>query len=72
MSGYGLWALVVIDSAVFILFAASFFHPRSRRDWNAMGAFSGFILALFTEMYGFPSRSTCCRGGSATGSRGSR
>ena len=54
MSGYGLWVLVVIDSAVFIIFAASFFHPASKRDWKAMGAFSAFIVALFTEMYGFP------------------
>ena len=50
----GLWALVIIDSAVFILFALSFFHPANRRDWKAMGAFSAFIVALFTEMYGFP------------------
>ena len=53
-SGYGLWALVLINSAVFILFAASFFHPRTRRDWRAMGVFSAFVVALFTELYGFP------------------
>lgn len=53
-SGYGLWFLVVVNSAVFILFALSFFHPRSSRDWRAMGAFSAFVVALFTEMYGFP------------------
>ena len=53
-NGYGLWVLVIVDSAVFILFALSFFHPANRRDWKAMGAFSAFIVALFTEMYGFP------------------
>jgi protein-S-isoprenylcysteine O-methyltransferase Ste14 len=52
--GYGLWLLVIVNSAIFILFGLTFFHPRSRRDWRAMGAFSGFIVALFTEMYGFP------------------
>lgn len=52
--GYGLWALVIVNSAIFILFALSFFHPASRRDWKAMGAFSAFIVALFTEMYGIP------------------
>ncbi|QGG94123.1 methyltransferase family protein [Actinomarinicola tropica] len=52
--GYGLWALVIINSVIFIAFAASFFHPANRRDWKAMGAFSAFIVALFTEMYGFP------------------
>lgn len=52
--GYGLWALVIVNSAIFIAFAVSFFHPANRRDWKAMGAFSAFIVALFTEMYGFP------------------
>jgi len=31
-SGYGLWFLVVLNSVIFILFATSFFRPRSRRD----------------------------------------
>lgn len=51
---YGLWSLVLINSAVFIFFALSFAHPRSRRDWRAFGAFSAFLVALFAEMYGFP------------------
>jgi protein-S-isoprenylcysteine O-methyltransferase Ste14 len=51
---YGLWLLVIINSLVFIMFAFSFTHPRSARDWRSFGAFSGFIVALFTEMYGFP------------------
>ena len=51
---YGLWLLVIVNSAVFIIFAASFFHPRSGRDWKAMGGFSAFIVALMVEMYGFP------------------
>jgi protein-S-isoprenylcysteine O-methyltransferase Ste14 len=52
--GYGLWFLVVFNSALFILFAVSFFHPQTRRDWRALGGFSAFIVALFTEMYGYP------------------
>lgn len=51
---YGLWSLVVINSAVFILFAFSFFKPKTKRDWRSFGAFSAFLVALFTEMYGFP------------------
>ncbi|MBI3128192.1 MAG: isoprenylcysteine carboxylmethyltransferase family protein [Candidatus Tectomicrobia bacterium] len=51
---YGLWFLVLVNSAIFILFALSFVRPRSARDWRSFGAFSGFLLALFTEMYGFP------------------
>lgn len=51
---YGLWGLVIVNSAIFILFAFTFFKPRTVRDWRSLGAFSGFVVALFTEMYGFP------------------
>ncbi|HEY2928324.1 methyltransferase family protein [Piscinibacter sp.] len=51
---YGLWSLVIINSLVFIIFAFSFAKPQSPRDWRSFGAFSGFIVALFTEMYGYP------------------
>jgi protein-S-isoprenylcysteine O-methyltransferase Ste14 len=51
---YGLWTLVVVNSAIFIIFAFSFFKPKSRRDWRTFGSLSAFIVALFIEMYGFP------------------
>jgi methanethiol S-methyltransferase len=51
---YGLWSLVIINSFIFIIFAFSFAKPQSKRDWRSFGAFSGFLVALFTEMYGFP------------------
>ena len=51
---YGLWSLVIINSAVFILFAFSFFKPATTRDWRSFSAFAAFIVALFVEMYGFP------------------
>jgi protein-S-isoprenylcysteine O-methyltransferase Ste14 len=54
MPAYGLWSLVIINSAVFIFFAFSFAKPQSPRDWRSFGAFSAFIVALFTEMYGIP------------------
>jgi protein-S-isoprenylcysteine O-methyltransferase Ste14 len=53
-SAYGLWSLVIINSAIFIMFAHSFFKSRTGRDWRSFGAFSAFLIALFTEMYGFP------------------
>ena len=28
--------------------------PQTKRDWRSFGAFSAFLVALFTEMYGFP------------------
>ena len=51
---YGLWPLVIINVAIFVIFALSFFKPRTVRDWRSFGAFSAFLVALFTEMYGFP------------------
>ena len=51
---YGLWVLVVLNSAVFLMFAFSFFKPQTARDWRTFGAFAAFIVALFVEMYGFP------------------
>ncbi|HET9830770.1 MAG TPA: isoprenylcysteine carboxylmethyltransferase family protein [Vicinamibacterales bacterium] len=51
---YGLWSLVIIDSAFFLFFAFTFFKPKTKRDWRTFGTFSAFIVALFVEMYGFP------------------
>lgn len=53
MSSYGLWTLVLLNSAIFIAFGFSFFRPRTGRDWRSFGAFSAFVIALFVEMYGF-------------------
>ena len=51
---YGLWMLVVFNSAIFLMFAFSFFKPTTARDWRTFSAFAAFIIALFVEMYGFP------------------
>jgi protein-S-isoprenylcysteine O-methyltransferase Ste14 len=51
---YGLWSLVIINSLVFVIFAFSFARPQNKRDWRSFGVFSAFLVALFTEMYGFP------------------
>jgi len=42
------------NEPIFIIFAFSFAKPRTARDWRSFGAFSAFLIALFTEMYGFP------------------
>ena len=49
-SSYGLWTLVVVNVAIFVMFAFSFFKPASARDWRSFGAFTAFIVALFVEM----------------------
>jgi protein-S-isoprenylcysteine O-methyltransferase Ste14 len=51
---YGLWQLVIINSAIFLVFVFSFFKPQTRQDWRTFGTFAAFVIALFTEMYGFP------------------
>jgi protein-S-isoprenylcysteine O-methyltransferase Ste14 len=53
-SSYGLWPLVVINSAIFILFAFSFTKPKTSHDWRSLSTFSAFVVAMFVEMYGFP------------------
>lgn len=35
-------------------FAVGFLRPRAKADWRAMGVFTGWLIALFTEMYGIP------------------
>ena len=53
-SSYGLWVFAALNVAIFIIFAFSFFKPQTSRDWRSFGAFSAFLVALFSEMYGFP------------------
>ena len=54
LPAYGLWTLALINVGVFVIFAFSFTRPKTTRDWRSFGAFAAFIVALFTEMYGFP------------------
>lgn len=54
MWAYDHWGFVIFNSAILIIFAFSFSHPKTKRDWRSFGAFSAFVVALFTEMYGFP------------------
>jgi protein-S-isoprenylcysteine O-methyltransferase Ste14 len=51
---YGMWPVVVFNIILFLFFAIGFLRPKRRFEWRSMGAFVGFLVALFTEMYGFP------------------
>lgn len=51
---YGMWPLVMINAGIFIFFVLSFLKPKRRWEWRSMGTYSAFVVALFTEMYGFP------------------
>ena len=44
MPAYGLWGLVIINTAVFVIFAFSFTKPKTKRDWRSFGAFSAFLM----------------------------
>lgn len=51
---YGMWGAVIANALFFLFFALSFLAPRGKFEWRSMGVFAAFIVALFTEMYGFP------------------
>jgi protein-S-isoprenylcysteine O-methyltransferase Ste14 len=51
---YGQWLTVGANIILFLAFALGFIRPRKRWEWGSMGTFFGFIVAMFTEMFGFP------------------
>lgn len=51
---YGLWGAVFFNVLLFGWFLLSFLAPRRPAEWRSMGVVSAFLVALFTEMYGFP------------------
>jgi len=51
---YGFWNIVILNVVFFLIFAVGFFQPKKGYEWRSMGALAGFLVALFTEMYGFP------------------
>ena len=51
---YGMWPVVAINIGIFLFFTISFLAPRGRVEWRNMGVVTAFLVALFTEMYGFP------------------
>ncbi len=51
---YGMWQVVIFNILLISFFVISYMVPKKNVEWRSMGAFIGFIVALFTEMYGFP------------------
>ena len=51
---YGMWPVVAFNILLILFFALSFVKPKGRFEWRSMGLFIGFVVALFTEMYGVP------------------
>lgn len=51
---FGNWGLVLASVILFTIFSLGFIIPLKKRDWRAMGIYEAFLVALFTEMFGFP------------------
>ncbi len=51
---YGRWAAVLMGIGIFSFFVISFLVPTEKREWRSLGVYEAFIIALFTEMFGFP------------------
>lgn len=54
MGWYGNWAVVIASILFFSLFVVGFAYAPKKRDWKTLGIYEAFIVALFTEMFGFP------------------
>lgn len=51
---YGLWPIVFANMMLILFFALGFLAPRGKWEWRSLGVFTGFLVALFSERYGFP------------------
>ncbi len=51
---YGWWVSLLFSILLFGGFVLSFLRPKRQIEWRTLGVFFGFMVALFTEMYGFP------------------
>lgn len=51
---YGMWVIAAFNVGLFLFFILSFIKPKGRMEWRSMGIVAAFLVALFTEMYGFP------------------
>ena len=51
---YGMWVIVAFSIGLFLFFALSFLAPKGQAEWRNLGLVTAFLVALFSEMYGFP------------------
>jgi len=51
---YGNWAAMLFSVGLFSFFVISFLTPLKKQNWRTLGIYEAFIIALFSEMYGFP------------------
>ncbi len=51
---YEMWIVAAFNIGIFLFFILSFLKPRGSQEWRSMGVVTAFLVALFSEMYGFP------------------
>ncbi|MFA4935644.1 MAG: isoprenylcysteine carboxylmethyltransferase family protein [Candidatus Methanoperedens sp.] len=51
---YSNWVAALLSIGIFSFFVLSFLTPLKKQNWRTLGLYEAFIIALFTEMYGFP------------------
>ena len=51
---YGHWSLVIASVLLVVFFVSKYIPIRTRLEKRSGGVLATFIVALFTEMYGFP------------------
>ena len=51
---YGMWIVAAFNVALFLFFVLAFLVPKGKAEWRSMGIVAAFMVALFSEMYGFP------------------
>lgn len=51
---YSNWGATLLSIGLFSFFVFSFLTPLKKQNWRTLGIYEAFIIALFSEMYGFP------------------
>ena len=51
---YSNWGATILSVGIFSVFVLSFLTPLKKQNWRTLGIYEAFIIALFSEMYGFP------------------
>ncbi|MFZ2412096.1 MAG: isoprenylcysteine carboxylmethyltransferase family protein [Candidatus Methanoperedens sp.] len=51
---YSNWGATLLSIGLFSFFVLSFLTPLKKQNWRTLGIYEAFIIALFSEMYGFP------------------
>ena len=54
----GAWGVAILVIVGVGWFLYRFLAPKTWREWASAGIVQAFVIALYAEMYGFPSRCT--------------